>query len=94
MCALIIGPALGYSSGAVIVSNSVSKDDQGVASSVISLIGNYSLSIGMAMASNLEVKINNDGMDKLHGYRGAFWLGCAFAGLATVATAIMSPKMK
>jgi len=76
------------------VSNSVSKDDQGVASSAISLIGNYSLSMGMAMASNLEVKINNNGMDKLHGYRGAFWLGCAFASFATVVTAICSPKMK
>ena len=94
---VMMGPGLGFASGAVMASNSVEKKDQGVASSTISLITTWGVSLGMAMAGNLEMQINHGGHtpeDKLYGYRGCFWLGCAFSSLAVIVTAILSPKMR
>lgn len=92
------GPDLAFASASLIASDSVPHGLQGVAGSFINTVCNYSIAIGLAFAGAVETGVNSDGEDPLKGFRAAWWLGTAFAGLGILITAIsykgMSKKHK
>ncbi|WWC67828.1 uncharacterized protein I206_101745 [Kwoniella pini CBS 10737] len=93
----VFGPDLSFSTGQLIVSNSVNHEFQGIAAGIVSMITNYSLSIGLGMAGTVERYIKGSGKtqnDLLKGYRAAFWLATGLSGLAIIVVALFvrTPK--
>ncbi|EAW12219.1 uncharacterized protein ACLA_061810 [Aspergillus clavatus NRRL 1] len=81
-CLLVVGgPDLSFASSGIIISNAVTPEEQGVAGSFISTVVQYSISIGLGIAATVEGHVNDDGRDVVRGYRGALWLGIAFAAV-------------
>jgi hypothetical protein len=75
---------MSFPAGAIILSNSVSKEHQGVAASLVTTIVNYSISLGLGFAGTVEVHINHGGhnrQDLLRGYHGAYYMGIGIASL-------------
>ncbi|ORX34486.1 major facilitator superfamily domain-containing protein [Kockovaella imperatae] len=91
---VILGPDLSYSTGQLIVSNSVDRQFQGTAGGIVSMITNYSLSIGLGMAGTVEAYVVPNG-PVLKGYRTAFYFGSGLAALAVVVVGLFvrMPKM-
>ncbi|ODN86285.1 MFS transporter [Cryptococcus wingfieldii CBS 7118] len=91
-CVLVVfGPDLSFSTGQLIVSDSVSKEFQGIAAGLVSMITNYSLSIGLGMTGTVESYVRGSGTsthDILKGYRAAFYFATGLAALATVVVAL------
>ncbi|EXJ85431.1 hypothetical protein A1O1_05795 [Capronia coronata CBS 617.96] len=93
VCTIIIpwGMDMSFPAATLILSNSVSKEHQGIAASLVNTIVNYSISLGLGFAGTVEVHVNNGGrtpQDILHGYRGAWYLGTGLAGLGMVISAV------
>ncbi|OCF37435.1 hypothetical protein I316_00556 [Kwoniella heveanensis BCC8398] len=89
----VFGPDLSFSTGQLIVSNSVAHEYQGIAAGVVSMITNYSLSIGLGFAGTAEryVSMPYPGASQAHilrGYRAAFWTATGLAALAIVVVAL------
>ncbi|WWC59375.1 uncharacterized protein I303_101927 [Kwoniella dejecticola CBS 10117] len=87
----VFGPDLSFSTGQLIVSNSVNHEFQGIAAGIVSMITNYSLSIGLGMAGTVERYVKGPGEsqeDLLKGYRGAFWTATGLAALAVIVVAL------
>lgn len=84
------GMDMSFPSATIVVSDSVKKEHQGVAASLINTIVNYSISLGLGFAGTVDVNVNNGGQtwrDIQKGYRGALYMGIGLAGLG-VAVAI------
>lgn len=86
VCSLVIpwGMDMSFPAGTIIMSNSVPKEHQGVAASLMMTIVNYSISLGLGFAGTIETNINDGGTtpaDVLHGFRGAWYMGIGLAGL-------------
>ncbi|WRT64885.1 uncharacterized protein IL334_001821 [Kwoniella shivajii] len=97
MIVVVFGPDLSFSTGQLIVSNSVEHEFQGIAAGIVSMITNYSLSIGLGLAGTIERYVRGSGEsqdDLLRGYRAALWLSTGLAGLAVVVVAafVRMPK--
>jgi len=78
------GMDLSFPAASLILSNSVSREHQGVAASLINTVVNYSISLGLGFAGTVEVNVTKgDGSfgDTLHGYRSGFYMGIGLAGL-------------
>ena len=71
----------------ILLSNSVGKEHQGIAASLVVTTVNYSISIALGFAGTIEMHVNSGGADLLAGYRGAqyFGLGLGFLGIALAA---------
>ncbi|KIR51255.1 multidrug efflux pump [Cryptococcus gattii Ru294] len=85
------GPDLSFSTGQLIVSNSVSHEFQGIAAGVVSMITNYSIAIGLGLTGTLEYYIRGSGDtvdDMLKGYRASFWFATGLAGIAGIVVAL------
>ncbi|TGO45413.1 hypothetical protein BCON_0395g00020 [Botryotinia convoluta] len=68
------GMDMSFPAATILLSNSMHKDHQGLAASLVNTVVNYSISIGLGIAGTVEVQINNGGKnprDLLKGYRGA-----------------------
>ncbi|KAK3984033.1 putative drug resistance protein [Cladorrhinum sp. PSN332] len=67
----------------ILLSNSVSKEHQGIAASLVVTTVNYSISIALGIAGTIEVHTNDGGYDILKGYRAAqyFGTGLGFLGV-------------
>ncbi|OCL07873.1 hypothetical protein AOQ84DRAFT_294277 [Glonium stellatum] len=95
LCMIVsIGPDLSFASASLIVSDQVSKEQQGAAGSFTNTVVNYSIGLGLAFGGNLEARTNNNGREPLKGYRSAFWLGAGFAGLGVILTFLSRNKMQ
>lgn len=82
-CLLVVGgPDLSFASSGILISNVVLPRDQGVAGSFISTVVQYSIAIGLGIATTVESHVNKGGSDIVLGYRGAHWLGIGFAAIA------------
>ncbi|CAF3562425.1 unnamed protein product [Fusarium graminearum] len=80
---MTFGMDMSFPAATLILSNSVKKEHQGIAASLVSTIVNYSISLGLGFAATVEVNINKGGesqADLLKGYRAAFYMGVGFAG--------------
>ncbi|KAI0915116.1 major facilitator superfamily-domain-containing protein [Ustulina deusta] len=85
ICSLIIpwGMDMSFPAGTIIMSNSISKEHQGMAASLINTVVNYSISLGLGVAATVEVNVNKGGKtehERLLGYRGALYLAIGLAG--------------
>ncbi|KAK4641964.1 hypothetical protein QC761_0079610 [Podospora bellae-mahoneyi] len=67
----------------ILLSNSVSKEHQGIAASLVVTTVNYSISLALGIAGTIEVHVNETGYELLKGYRAAqyFGTGLGFLGV-------------
>lgn len=82
------GMDMSFPAATVYLSNSVEKERQGVAASLVNTIVNYSISLGLGFAGTVEGHVNHGGLtpsDILRGYRGALYVG---TGLCSVGLAL------
>jgi MFS family permease len=88
-CVIVcFGPDLSFACASLIASDNLKPEEQGVAGSFINTVVNYSLALGLALAGNIEVCVNDGGRDKLAGFRGAYYLGMGLGALEMVFTAV------
>jgi MFS family permease len=97
VCTIIIpwGMDMSFPAGTIILSNSVSKEHQGIAASLVNTVVNYSISIGLGFAGTVEVHQNNGGKttnDKLLGLRSAYYMSIGLAGLGVVLSTMYLAK--
>jgi hypothetical protein len=78
------GPDFIFTATQIIASNTVRRDQQGIAGSLMGTVLSYSLSTGLGFAGTVEAYTNRNGRDILQGYRNAPYLGIGMCGLATV----------
>lgn len=76
------GPDLSFASSGILISNAVLPEEQGVAGSFIATVVQYSIALGLGVATTVEAHVNKGGSDVVLGYRGAYWLGIGFAAVA------------
>jgi len=78
------GMDMSFPGATLLLSNSVRKEHQGVAASLVNTVVNYSISLGLGFAGTVEVHVNHGGAtpgDVLTGYRGAWYMGMGLSGL-------------
>ncbi|KAE8538309.1 hypothetical protein D1P53_005651 [Cryptococcus gattii VGV] len=84
----VFGADLSFPTGQLIVSNSVDVEFQGIAAGVVSMITNYSQSIGLGLAGTIERYVrgpdNLSRSDLLYGYRVSFYFAIALSALAVI----------
>ncbi|KIR57651.1 MFS transporter [Cryptococcus bacillisporus CA1873] len=84
----VFGADLSFPTGQLIVSNSVDVEFQGTAAGVVSMITNYSQSIGLGLAGTIERYVrgpdNLSRSDLLYGYRVSFYFAIALSALAVI----------
>ncbi|KAL8375736.1 hypothetical protein RB595_007043 [Gaeumannomyces hyphopodioides] len=68
----------------ILLSNSVSKEHQGIAASLVVTVVNYAISIALGFAGTVEVNLHNNGSDLFAGYRGAQYFGLGLGGLGVL----------
>lgn len=78
------GPDFIFTATQIIASNTVRRDQQGIAGSLMGTVLSYSLSTGVGFAGTVETYTNDHGRDILRGYRCALYLGIGLSGLATM----------
>lgn len=83
-----------FTAAAIIASNSVKRNEQGIAGSLIGTLQLYATSTGLGFAGVVEVHTNNHGTDSVRGYRSAlyFGMGMAAAALVICAAWVRMPK--
>ncbi|KAF5974710.1 aminotriazole resistance [Fusarium coicis] len=87
-------PDLVYVAAQVIASNSVSRRQQGVASSLIGTLNLYGNSLGQGFAGTIETEVGANNDDEVRGYRAALYFaaGLAVLGLALDILFVRVPK--
>ncbi|WBW72385.1 plasma membrane ammonium transmembrane transporter Amf1 [Schizosaccharomyces osmophilus] len=75
------GMDMSFPAATLVISDFVSKENQGIAASLVSTVVNYSISIGLGIAGTIEVHLNHKGTNILRGYRSAWYMGIGFGGL-------------
>jgi MFS family permease len=68
----------------VLVTNSLPREHQGIAGSLVVTTVFSAISIGLGMAGTVVSNVDGDGQDILGGYRGAFYFALGLAGLGIV----------
>ncbi|KAG0649214.1 putative MFS-type transporter [Hyphodiscus hymeniophilus] len=88
------GPDLIFTASQIIASNSVRRDQQGIAGSLMGTTISYGLSTGLGFAGTVERYTNDGGTDIHKGYSNALWLGVGMSGLAALIalTSVRVPK--
>ncbi|KAF4432645.1 hypothetical protein F53441_13815 [Fusarium austroafricanum] len=77
-------PDLVYVAAQVIASNSVSRKQQGVASSLIGTLNLYGNSLGQGFAGTIETEIGTKSDDEVRGFRAALYFAAGLALLGLV----------
>jgi MFS family permease len=78
------GMDMSFPAATLIMSNYFPPQQQGVAGSLISTVVNYSISLGLGLASTVEVQVNNHGLHPLAGIRGGWFMGVGLGGLGVL----------
>lgn len=78
------GPDLIFTATQIIASNTVRRDQQGIAGSLMGTVLSYSLSTGLGFAGTVDAYTNDGGKDILGGYRHALYLGIGMSGVAMI----------
>ncbi|KAK9465687.1 major facilitator superfamily-domain-containing protein [Lipomyces arxii] len=97
MVIMPFGMDMSFPSSTIILSNSMSREHQGIAASLINTVVNYSVSLGLGFAGTVETHINNSGEDMLQGYRGAWYMAIGLSGGGIIVSsyyAIVTRKQK
>ncbi|KAM0261827.1 hypothetical protein ACHAQJ_002030 [Trichoderma viride] len=77
-------PDLIFTAAQIITSNSVKRNLQGVAGSLVGTIQLYGLGTGLGFAGTIERYTNKHGGDPIGGVRHALWFSVGLAGAATL----------
>lgn len=67
------GMNMSFAAGIAILSMNMGHVDQGLASSLVNTVVNYSISMGLAFAGTIETHVKDGGKNILLGYWGAWW---------------------
>jgi len=78
------GMDMSFPAATLIMSNFFPPQQQGLAGSLISTVVNYSISLGLGLASTVEVYTNDHGQNVLAGIRGGWFMGVGLGGLGCV----------
>ncbi|EXJ68263.1 uncharacterized protein A1O5_08878 [Cladophialophora psammophila CBS 110553] len=78
------GMDMSFPAATLIMSNFFPPQQQGVAGSLISTVVNYSISLGLGLASTVEIHVNNYGRDPLAGIRGGWFMAVGLGGLGVL----------
>lgn len=78
------GPDFIFTAAQIISSNTVKRQQQGIAGSLIGTLVSYGLSTGLGFAGTVEVYSRGTSLGVVQGYRNALYLGIGMAGSATV----------
>lgn len=70
---------MSFPAGTLLLSNSMPKEHQGIAASLINTVVNYSISIALGIAGTIEGQVNDNGTNVLRGYKGAYYFGIGMA---------------
>ncbi|KAG9235205.1 major facilitator superfamily domain-containing protein [Amylocarpus encephaloides] len=73
-----------FTAAQIIASNSVPRNQQGIAGSLIGTLLTYGVSTGLGFGGTVEVHTNDGGRNLVRGYRGALYLGIGFAAASLV----------
>ncbi|KAM0453360.1 hypothetical protein ACHAO4_004953 [Trichoderma viride] len=73
-----------FTAAQIITSNSVKRNLQGVAGSLVGTIQLYGLGTGLGFAGTIEIYTNKHGADPIGGIRHALWFSVALAAAATL----------
>lgn len=87
---------MSFPSATIILSNSMPRDKQGMAASLVNTILNYSVSIGLGIAGTVESRIDPSGGDLLKGFRSAWYVGIGLSAsgiLCAVGLVIQERRM-
>ncbi|KAL3477379.1 major facilitator superfamily domain-containing protein [Aspergillus californicus] len=86
MVCTAFGPDFLFTAAQIIASNTVKREQQGVAGSLIGTLLSYGLSIGLGFAGTVEAYTNDFGRggNTVRGYRNALYFGIGLAGAAVV----------
>ncbi|KAK8221161.1 major facilitator superfamily domain-containing protein [Phyllosticta capitalensis] len=91
------GLDLSFPAATLMMSNSVSKEHQGVAASLVNTVVNYSIALGLGMAGTVEQQIVKGKRPSfettLEGYRAAWWFAIGFCGLGLVISIVFRIKV-
>lgn len=85
------GMDMSFPAGTLILSNSMPKEHQGLAASLVNTMVNYSISIALGIAGTVEVHVNNHGVtreDAMYGIRCAWYTGVILAGCGVILGAL------
>lgn len=89
------GMDMSFPAATIYLSNTIEKERQGVAASLVNTIVNYSISLGLGFAATVEVHVSRgDGTfdDTLKGYRGALFMGTGLASLGLMLSIVFVAK--
>jgi hypothetical protein len=84
---------MSFPAATIILSNSMPREHQGLAASLVNTMVNYSISIALGIAGTVEVSVNNGGADVLMGIRCAWWTGVALAAVGVILGACFFGRM-
>lgn len=73
-----------FPAASLIIAASLPPHRQGVASSLVNTLVNYSVALGLGIAGTVETHTNNGGTDLYNGYTSSLFLGTGLAGLGAV----------
>ena len=97
ICTMVIpwGMDMSFPAATLILSNAVSKENQGVAASLVNTVVNYSISLSLGFAGTIESHVDRGGTtpaDVLRGYRGAWYMGIGLAGFGLFLSVVFAVK--
>ncbi|OKL62859.1 hypothetical protein UA08_01729 [Talaromyces atroroseus] len=87
-------PDLVYTAGQIIASNSVRRNQQGIAGSIIGTLNLYGNSLGLGFATTIEVQVAQRSGSKIEGYRAALYFGVAISAVALVLDILFVRRVK
>jgi MFS family permease len=78
----------------ILLSNSMAKEHQGTAASLVVTTVNYSISLALGIAGSVELGARGRRGDLLDGYRGAQYLGLGLGGLGLLLSAVFALRSR
>lgn len=79
LCFAAFSPELIFTASQIIASNSVARNEQGIAGSLIGTLFTYGISTGIGFGGTVEVHTNHGGKDPVQGFKSALYLGIGLA---------------
>jgi predicted MFS family arabinose efflux permease len=82
------GMDISFPAGTLMLSNAVSHENQGLAASLVNMILNYSISLGLGVAGTVASRTDPQNNDLLWQYRTALYSGIGMGGLGIFAAGV------
>ncbi|KAK7700513.1 hypothetical protein SLS64_010910 [Diaporthe eres] len=88
------GMDMSMPAASILLSNSMAKEHQGTAASLVVTTVNYSISLALGIAGSVELAARRGRNDVLAGYRGAQHMGLGFGGLGLLLAAVFALRSR